>query len=443
MSLQAERISILGAGLVGSLLAIYLAKRGYQVDVFERRPDMRKNRISAGKSINLALSERGWTALERVGIRKEIEDVAIPMKGRMVHNTDGSLTFQPYGKEGQAIYSVSRGGLNCTLMDCAEKFPNIKLHFNQKVEEVNLKEKTFTIEQGNGKVSKVNYEILFGADGAFSALRAALQRTDRFEYSQSYIEHGYKELTIPANDDGSFKMEKNALHIWPRKNFMLIALPNLDGSFTCTLFFQFDGEESFSAIKTREQAKYFFEKYFPDAIDKIPNYLDEFFSNPTSSLVTVRCYPWSYEDSACLIGDAAHAIVPFFGQGMNCGFEDCRILDELMEQHQDWASLFKAYQQSRKPNADAIATLALNNFIEMRDLVADPHFLYKKKIESRIAQLFPEQFISAYGMVSFTNIPYAEALQRGQQQNTVLEQITQVSEVNDDIIKQYAINMLQ
>ncbi len=442
MSLQAERISILGAGLVGSLLAIYLAKRGYRVDVYERRGDMRKNRMSAGKSINLALSERGWTALERVGIRKEIEDVAIPMKGRMVHNTDGTLSFQPYGKEGQAIYSVSRGGLNCTLMDCAEKFPNIQIFFNQKVEEVNLKEKYFKVEQEDGKIKDIQYEKLFGADGAFSALRAALQRTDRFEYSQSYIEHGYKELTIPTHEDGSFKMEKNALHIWPRKNFMLIALPNLDGSFTCTLFFQFDGEESFSAINTREQAQAFFQKYFPDAIEKMPGYLDDFFSNPTSSLVTVRCYPWVFEDSACLIGDAAHAIVPFFGQGMNCGFEDCRIFDELMSQHKDWSSLFQAYQKSRKSNADAIAHLALNNFIEMRDLVADPHFLSKKKIESRIAQLFPEQFISAYGMVSFTNIPYSEALHRGKQQNEVLEQLAKVDVLNDEIISQQAKSIL-
>lgn len=434
MSLQAERITILGSGLVGSLLAIYLAKRGYQVDIYERRPDMRKNRVAAGRSINLALSERGWTALEQVGIRKQIEDVAIPMYARMVHNTDGSLSGQPYGKDGQAIYSVSRGGLNCTLMDCAERFPNISIHFNQRIEDVNLKEKQFAVIKEDGQVDRINYEILFGADGAFSALRAALQRTDRFEYSQSYIEHGYKELTIPAGDSGSFRMEKNALHIWPRKNFMLIALPNQDGSFTCTLFFQFDGEESFSRIKTKAEAHDFLNRYFPDAVAMMPHCLDDFFHNPTSSLVTVRCYPWSYEDSACLIGDSAHAIVPFFGQGMNCGFEDCRILDQLMTEHDNWHELFGAFQLSRKPNADAIATLALNNFIEMRDLVADPHFLKKKKIESRIAQLYPDQFTSAYGMVSFSNIPYAEALRRGREQNNLLEELSAIPNLDDDIL---------
>lgn len=438
MSLNAEKITILGAGLVGSLLAIYLAKRGYKVEVYERRPDMRKNRISAGKSINLALSERGWTALERVGIRKQIEEVAIPMKGRMVHNTDGSLSFQPYGKEGQAIYSVSRGGLNCTLMDCAEAYNNIKFYYQMRCDEVDLKNKALHFTDENGKQHITSYDILFGADGAFSALRAAMQKTDRFDYSQSYIEHGYKELTIPAASDGSFKLEKNALHIWPRKNFMLIALPNLDGSFTCTLFFQFEGEESFSTITDKAKAKAFFEKYFPDALALIPGCLEDFFTNPTSSLVTVRCYPWCYEDSACLIGDAAHAIVPFFGQGMNCGFEDCRIFDELMNQYADWKSLFMAYQKSRKPNADAIAELALNNFIEMRDLVADPHFLKKKQYEKRIAALYPDDFISSYGMVSFTNIPYAEALRRGKAQDAVLEELVAKNVTDDAVVRDIA-----
>jgi kynurenine 3-monooxygenase len=434
MTLQANNVTVLGAGLVGSLLSIYLARRGYNVDIYERRNDMRVGNAGAGRSINLALSERGWLALERVGIREQIENVAIAMKGRMVHGVDGALSFQPYGKEGQAIYSVSRGGLNATLMDCAQRLYNIPIHFEHRCANVDLSTKALHFETPGASVTKP-YDVLFGADGAFSALRASLQRTDRFEYSQSYIDHGYKELTIPAGPNGTWLIEKNALHIWPRKNFMLIALPNLDGSFTCTLFFQFDGEESFSTVNTPEKVKAFFEKYFADAIQWMPDYVEQFMNNPTSSLVTVRCFPWSH-DSACLIGDAAHAIVPFFGQGMNAGFEDCRVLDELMNDHSDWQELFDAFQKSRKPNADAIAELALNNFIEMRDLVADPHFLKKKKIEKRIGELYPDTFVSAYGMVSFTHLPYSEALRRGREQSNVLEKLAAVTDLSDESIKQ-------
>jgi kynurenine 3-monooxygenase len=432
MTLKANNVTVLGAGLVGSLLSIYLAKRGLSVEMFERRNDMRIAQAERGRSINLALSERGWLALERVGIREQIEKVAIPMKGRMVHAVDGTQSFQPYGKEGQAIYSVSRSGLNATLMDCAQQLYNVPIHFEHRCTNVDFAHKQIQFETPGASVTKP-FEILFGADGAFSALRYAMQRTDRFEYSQTYIDHGYKELTIPAGLNNTWLIEKNALHIWPRKNFMLIALPNLDGSFTCTLFFQFDGDESFSTINTPEKVKAFFEKYFADAIQWMPDYIDQYMHNPTSSLVTVRCFPWSHDD-ACLIGDAAHGIVPFFGQGMNAGFEDCRVLDELMNNHSDWRLLFDEFQESRKPNADAIAELALNNFIEMRDLVADPHFLKKKKIEKRISELYPDTFVSAYGMVSFTNLPYSEALRRGREQNQVLEKLAAVESLSDDVI---------
>jgi kynurenine 3-monooxygenase len=435
--MQADKhIIIIGAGLVGSLFSIYLAKRGFTVDVYERRKDMRKEKMMGGRSINLALSERGWLALEKVGIRKEIEKVAIAMKGRMVHNTDGSQVLQPYGKEGQAIYSVSRGGLNSTLLDCAEVNENVRLHFNYKCEDVDLKNKRITFLDEDKRQKEISYNVLFGTDGAYSAVRNALQKMDSFEYSESYIEHGYKELTIPAADNGGWQMEKHALHIWPRKNFMLIALPNLDGSFTCTLFFQFEGEESFSTLKTKSDVERFFGKYFPEIISLIPDYTEGYFHNPTSSLITVKCYPWSYEDSACLLGDAAHAIVPFFGQGMNCGFEDCRLFDEMMNKHSNWQTLFKAFEQKRKPDADAIAELALNNFIEMRDLVADPHFLKKKKIEKRISELFPDSFISAYSMVSFNHIPYSEALRRGILQNAVLESLASEENISDDKISE-------
>jgi kynurenine 3-monooxygenase len=419
-----KEVTILGAGLVGSLLTVYLAKRGYKVDLYERRPDMRKEKIVAGRSINLALSDRGWKGLAGAGLKEEIEKVAIQMKGRMVHMPDGTQSFQPYGREGQAIYSVSRGGLNMTLMDLAEKQQNVKLHFNHRCTDVDLDKGIAHFETEKGGTKTIESSLIFGADGAFSALRSSMQKRDRFDYNQFYIEHGYKELTIPDGEGGKFLMEKNALHIWPRKNFMLIALPNLDGSFTCTLFFQFEGNPSFATVKTDKEIEHFFEEYFPDVIPLMPTYKEDFLHNPTSSLVTVKCFPWAYKDKAALIGDAAHAIVPFFGQGMNCGFEDCTVLGELMDKHgEDWNTILHHFEQLRKPNADAIAELALNNFIEMRDLVADPKFLRKKQIEKMIAQSFPENFIPAYPMVTFTHMPYSEALRRGKKQDELLERL--------------------
>ncbi|HYV93659.1 MAG TPA: NAD(P)/FAD-dependent oxidoreductase [Chitinophagales bacterium] len=428
-----KSITILGAGLVGSLLAIYLAKRGYKIDVFERRGDMREEKMIAGRSINLALSDRGWKGLHGVGLENEIRKIAIPMHARYVHNENGSVSKQPYGKQGQAIYSVSRGELNKKLMTLAAEHGNVKFHFNHFCNHVDLKNKTLSFSSGPAdtrQLSTADYEILFGADGAFSSLRYSMQFLDRFDYSQHYIEHGYKELTIPAGeneqpgkDGGEWRMEKNFLHIWPRHSFMLIALPNLDGSFTCTLFFPFEGEASFSSLKNENDVEHFFSKYFPDAIPLMPAYKKDFFSNPTSSLVYIKCFPWSYENTACLIGDAAHGIVPFFGQGMNAGFEDCTVLNDLMDEHQDdWKKIFPAFEQSRKPNADAICDLALNNFIEMRDLVADPHFLQKKKIEKMIAGKYPN-YISPYQMVSFSNIPYAEAMLKGRKINSLLEEL--------------------
>lgn len=431
-----KSITILGAGLVGSLLAIYLAKRGYTIEIFERRGDMRKEKIIAGRSINLALSDRGWKGLRGVGLEDEIRKIAIPMHARYVHHENGSVSKQPYGKQDEAIYSVSRGELNKKLMTLAEENGNVKIHFSHFCNHVDLKNKTLSFSSGptdTRQLSTAGYEMLFGADGAFSSLRFAMQFLDRFDYSQHFIEHGYKELTIPAasgKGESEWKMEKNFLHIWPRHSFMLIALPNLDGSFTCTLFFPFEGEPSFSSLNNENDVEQFFLKYFPDAIPLMPTYKEDFFRNPTSSLVYIKCFPWSFEDSACLIGDAAHGIVPFFGQGMNAGFEDCTVLNELMEELEgDWRKIFDAFGQSRKPNADAICDLALNNFVEMRDLVADPHFLHKKKIEKMIAEKYPN-YISPYQMVSFSHIPYAEALKKGMMINTLLEELTYESNLD-------------
>src|SRR5688572_19009296 len=374
--MKKKDITIVGAGLVGSLLSIYLAKRGYKVSVYERRGDMRREKMLAGRSINLALSDRGLLALEKVGLAEEIKKIAIPMHGRYIHNLDGTTAFQPYGKEGQYINSVSRATLNMKLMDIAEEH-GVNIYFNERCSTLDWQKDVIAFENTTGKqLPSAKADIVFGADGAFSAARLQHQlQHDKFDYQQSYIDCGYKELTIPPTADGEFAMEVNALHIWPRKDYMLIALPNLDKTFTCTLFFPFEGDTSFSRLDTKEKVKYFFEMTFPDVVPLMPNYNDEFFSNPTSSLITVKCFPWIREDQFALIGDAAHAIVPFFGQGMNCGFEDCRILDELVGQFNgDWIQVLEQYQLSRKPDADAIAELALNNFIEMRERTADPQF---------------------------------------------------------------------
>lgn len=411
---------MLGAGLVGSLMSIYLSKRGYKVDIYEKRSDMRASGQRGGRSINLALSHRGLTALEEVGLADEIRKLVIPMKGRMMHDTNGHYTYQAYGKEGQYINSVSRSLLNEMLMDEAEK-GGVKIHFEHHCSEVNLDKTEATFHSPKGIV-KVNPDIILGSDGAFSALREAIQHTDRTNYSQFFIEHGYKELSIPPVN-GEFAMEPNALHIWPRGRFMMIALPNTDKSFTCTLFLDFEGPQSFERLRTKQAVEDFFGEYFPDVPPLVPDLTQQFFENSTPSLITVKCFPWA-KNKSLLIGDAAHAIVPFYGQGMNCGFEDCHVLNQLIDDYQhDWHQIMPAFQISRKPNADAIAELALQNFIEMRDLVADPKFLLRKKIEARLHELYPDRWVPLYTMVTFTQLPYEQALKTGQKQTQIMEDV--------------------
>lgn len=421
-----KNITLIGAGLVGSLLSIYLARRGYKVSIYERRPDLRTNRISAGRSINLALSDRGWRGLSKVGIEEDIRKVALPMKGRIMHGQDSSLSYQPYGKEGQAIYSVSRGGLNCVLMDLAEKH-GVEIHYEQRCTHVDIHNGSATfVHTPSGRETRVDSGRIISSDGAFSTGRLQLQLgTDRFNYSQTYLEHGYKELTIPPAANGDFAMDPDALHIWPRGTFMLIALPNMDRSFTCTLFFPFEGEYSFNSLDTKEKMMDFFRKIFPDTLPLIPKLETEYFENPTSSLSIVRCFPWSFSDKLLLIGDAAHAIVPFYGQGMNCGFEDCVVLDQLMEQHgDDWNTIFRRFEQLRKPDGDAIADLALANFIEMRDKVGQPAFLLQKKIEAWFSEKHPEKWIPLYTMVTFSpDIRYSQALKEGQRQERIMKEV--------------------
>ena len=415
-------ITIVGAGLVGSLLSIYLAKRGYKVNVFERRMDMRSHIMGAGRSINLALSNRGIWALEEVGLAQQLKENAMPMHGRMMHDPTGKLTFQPYGEQGQFINSISRTGLNMVLMDEAEKL-GVEFNFDHRCIEINL-EKTEISFQHYAGIKHHQTDLIIGSDGAFSAVRGSLQISDRFDYSQHYIEHGYKELRIPPGENGEFKMEKNALHIWPRESYMLIALPNPDATFTCTLFFPFEGPQSFERLKTPQDIESFFEKNFPDALNLMPTLAEDFRDNPTSSLVTVRCYPW-VTNNTLLIGDAAHGIVPFFGQGMNAGFEDCRVLNQLLDQFADnWNLTLPEFQKLRKPDGDAIAQLALDNFIEMRDLVADTGFLLRKKIEAKLHELFPEKWIPLYSMVTFhENIRYSDAYALGQKQKMIMDKV--------------------
>ncbi len=434
MSNKKKETIIIGAGLVGSLLSIYLSKRGYEVKIFERRSDMRKQNMIAGRSINLALSDRGIKALEEVGLMDEIRKICIPMHGRFMHNTDGSTAYQAYGKENQYINSVSRGELNCKLMDLAEQH-KVEISFNQKCEAIDWNKNELTLQDAiNFNPSILKFQLLFGSDGAFSAARLTHQmQHDRFQYQQYYIDFGYKELTIPAGKNGIFLLNKNALHIWPRGNFMMIALPNIDGSFTCTLFFPFEGEFSFASLDNKEKVRSFFEKTFIDAATLMPTLEEDFFTNPTSSLVTVKCYPWIRNDKFALIGDAAHAIVPFFGQGMNCGFEDCSVLNSLIEKHLDnWSEILAEYQSLRKPDGDAIADLALNNFVEMRDKVNQPKFLLQKKIEAAFSKKYPDKWIPAYAQVTFSNhIRYSEALLNGQRQETIMQQVMAIPDIEN------------
>ncbi len=413
-----KQITILGAGLVGSLLSIFLAKKGYQVTIYERRPDMRKAGAIGGRSINLALSHRGLKALDAVGIKEKIQESCIPMPGRMIHDLEGNLDFQPYGKEGQFINSVSRGGLNELLVNEAEA-QGVKVEFEHRCTNVDFDNASASFDNG----TTVKADFLFGADGAFSALRTAMQKTDRFNYAQEYITAGYKELSMPPTADGDFALDPGALHIWPRGEYMLIALPNLDKTFTCTLFFPFEGPISFEALKTEADVTAFFNDKFKDAVPHLTHLEKEFFKNPTSSLITVRCSPWVKGNTA-LIGDAAHAIVPFYGQGMNSGFEDCYVFNQLLEKHGDINdALLEEYQSLRIPDGNAIADLALYNFIEMRDKVADEKFILQKKIEKKLNQLHPDKWVPLYSMTTFSDFRYSEAWALGRKQQAIMDKV--------------------
>ncbi len=424
-----KNIAIVGTGLVGSLLALHLRQKGHTVTLFDRRPDVRKVEFS-GRSINLAMSNRGWKALRDAGIEEEIRELAIPLYRRAMHVDHDPVYFQNYGKEGEAIYSISRGILNRKMIDLAEA-AGADFRFEEKVWDVDLAEaKLYTGESEKGKWEEYNFDLIFGADGAFSRVRHKMQRQSRFNYSQHFINVGYKELRIDANEDGSHKLDKNSFHIWPRGEFMLIAMPNIDGSFTCTLFLPFEGKHSFESLTTEMAAESFFTEFFPDIKNEISNLTRDFFKNPTSALVTVKCYPWVHYDKIALVGDAAHAIVPFFGQGMNAGFEDISELSRLQEKFEnDWGRIFAEYQQLRKPNSDAIAELSYRNFLEMSSKTADERFLLRKKIEKHFAQKYPEKWIPVYSRVTFSESPYSEALKIGDQQAAIMDEVMKMPEI--------------
>ncbi|WP_285763379.1 FAD-dependent oxidoreductase [Biformimicrobium ophioploci] len=420
------KIVIAGGGLVGAMAACFLGRRGFEVEVYERRMDLRAHDISAGRSINLALANRGIYPLEQLGLMEKVREMMIPMCGRMIHDQKGEQNFQPYGqREEEVIYSISRGDLNRLLLDAAEETGNVSFFFEHRVESVDFDSNrvVFVCEE-TGSEKSVVFDRLIGADGAGSRVRQALvSAQDGRDYLQP-LDHSYKELEIPAGNGGAFQIEKGALHIWPRGGFMLIALPNMDGSFTVTLFLPNQGAISFDALQTRESVFEFFEQYFPDVDALMPGLVDDFFSNPTGKLGTVRCEPWHLGGKAVLIGDAAHAVVPFHGQGMNCGFEDCAVLDEcIAEFGADWERVFSEYDRLRAPNGNAIADMALENYIEMRDSVSDPEFLLKKAIGFGLQNRWPELFTPRYGMVMFQRIPYAEAQRRGAINQRILDRL--------------------
>ncbi|MEM1340068.1 MAG: NAD(P)/FAD-dependent oxidoreductase [Bacteroidota bacterium] len=425
-----KNIAVIGSGLVGSLLSIYLRRLGHQVTIFDRRPDIRTIKFS-GRSINLAMSNRGWKALREVGLEKTVQEIAIPLYQRAMHVNAQPVYFQKYGKEGEAIWSISRGNLNKKMIDLAEK-AGATFRFDEKVWDVNLPEATlYTGKSEKSKWKAYRFDHIFGCDGAFSRVRHRMQRRSRFDYSQDFIDVGYKELTIPPNTDGTHRLDKHSFHIWPRGTFMLIAMPNIDGSFTCTLFLPFEGAISFENITSKKEAKAFFKQYFPNVSKEIEDLTKSFMKNPTSAMVTMKCYPWTYWDKVALVGDSAHAVVPFYGQGMNAGFEDIFELNQLMhELGDDWEAIFKTYQERRKPNADAIAELSYRNFMEMSSKTADPRFLLQKKIEKHFAAKYPNKWIPVYSRVTFSDRPYAEALAIGDYQEDIMQQIMDMPDID-------------
>jgi len=435
MTQESKCIRLIGAGLTGPLLAIELMKRGFEVDIYERRPDMRRVGISAGRSINLALSARGIHALTQAGLWSQMQRIITPMKGRMMHSPDSEITFQPYSRnESDVNNAISRAELNIALMNAAEA-QGVRIHFQMRCTGMDLRNGAVQFRyEDSGKTESIEADVVIACDGAASAIRGEMLKRSRFNFSQQYLDYGYKELTIPASPTGKHLLEPHALHIWPRGNYMLIALPNMDGTFGCILFLPFEGRDSFEQLSTDRNVLEFFQSRFPDVVPLMPELVNNFSANPVGAMVTIKCSPWHHGNKALLLGDSAHAIVPFFGQGINCGFEDCSVLMELLDRHgPDWGLVFREFEKARRVNTDAIADLALENFIEMRDRVGDPRFLFRKKVEFSLQAKYPERFVPKYSMVTFLRVPYATALQRGQVQDRILTELSEHIDRIEDI----------
>ncbi len=438
--MSGERITILGAGLAGSLLAIYLARRGYKVEVLEARPDMRKTDISAGRSINLALANRGINALRKVGLYKAVSELLITMRGRMLHDLSAELSFQPYGKnDEEVIYSVSRGGLNELLLNTAEHDHGVIFRFEQRVMAADLPAGSVRLRDiNNGREYVVDQTPIIAADGAGSIIRRQMSKLPGYQSREDYLTHAYKELTIPATDHGGHRIEAHALHIWPRGDYMLIALPNLDGSFTVTLFLARDGTPSFETLSSPESVIDFFKQQFPDALALMPDLADQFFTNPTGAMGTIYCQPWRFGGNFVLVGDAAHGVVPFHGQGMNAAFEDCYEFDRCIAVGtpvgaRGWERVFAEFETRRKPNTDAIAAMALENYVEMRDSVRDTGFHLKKQLAWELEKRYPDKFVPRYSLVMFHHVPYAEAQRRGIIQQEILTQLLGNDDTMDNV----------
>ena len=424
-------IIVIGAGLVGSLLSMFLARQGYQVEVFERGADPRKNSRNSGRSINLTLCERGLNVLDRVGVGPAVRALTVPVYGRLIHDVKGKLTFQPYGNHREAIYSIERNELNKVLLDFAERNFRINFSFQQKCLDVDLTAPSVELKnQISGETTRHQADRIFGADGAYSAVRQQMQKKTRLNFSQQYWSQGYKELQVPPAVNKTWTSEKNVIHLWPRGNYMLLGFPNLDGSFTCSLHLPFDGPLSFASIRTEEDLHGLFNDSFPDTVSMIPNLVNDFFAHPANSMITIKCAPWSYQNKVALIGDSAHSIFPSYGQGANAGFEDCAMLSDCMEKYgDDWRRVLSEFEKQRHPNTDAIADLCIEHFSELRDHTGTHAFLLKKEIERKLNETYPEKYLDLYSMISFTQMPYTEALRVDREQRAIVEQIMSVKEV--------------
>jgi kynurenine 3-monooxygenase len=430
-----RKITISGAGLVGSLLSVLLGQRGYEVTIYERRPDTRSNTEDSGRSINLALSSRGIHALKMAGLMDDVKKLLIPMRGRMLHFQDGTQEFSPYGQRPhEVIYSVSRRDLNELMVTAAVKAKPVNVVFEHQLESVDFQSSQLTmLDLKTNTMVEQDFDLLIGADGAGSRVRRALIEKTNGQSDSQFLDHDYKELEIPAGDSGSWQIEKEALHVWPRGGYMLIALPNQDGSFTVTLFMPKTGENSFESLQNEADVTKFFNEHFADAVKLIPDLATDYANNAQGRLGTLRCSPWFVDDQCLIMGDASHAIVPFHGQGMNSGFEDCSELIRLLDLHdENWETVIKEFDRIRKPNAEAIADMALENYVTMRSSVSDPKFQLKKEIGFKLEKQFPDRFVPRYSMVMFHLLPYASAFERGKVQQAILDELVQgVDDIND------------